>query len=234
MNIKTREIYLYWFHKYKKYIKNNNIESWIDFAKENYSISTQRVIAASMRYYLDENFQPEGQGYRTKINIITQEEFEYLLENIIADDFIISNRQKHMLKIMWNTGIRISEMLNLKWEDVSHRFIFIKGKGNKMRSIPYQKELFNNIERDSEYVISSRGKKMSYSNAYKEFKKFAKILGYEWFSPHTIRHSFASRLVSKNLSIEYLSRIMGHASINTTMIYIHFKEESIREFLEKI
>jgi len=53
-----------------------------------------------MRYYLDENFQPEGQGYRTKINIITQEEFEYLLENIIADDFIISNRQKHMLKIM--------------------------------------------------------------------------------------------------------------------------------------
>ena len=234
MNIKTREIYLYWFHKYKKYIKEKNIDLWIEYAKENYSVSTQRVIAASMKYYFNEDFKPEGQGYRTKINIITEKEFTYLLENIISDNFEISIRQRSMLKIMWNTGIRISEMLDLKWEDVSHRFIFIKGKGNKTRAIPYQKDLFNNMKRDSDYVISSKGKKMTYSNAYKEFKKFAKILGYEWFSPHTIRHSFASRLVSKNLSIEYLSRIMGHASINTTMIYIHFKEESIKEFLEKI
>lgn len=234
MNAKTIDIYLYWFSKYSEYIKEYGFDEWIDYAKETYSTSTQKVIAASMQYYLKKNFKPSGYGHRNVIHTITEADYEFLIENIIAENSYVSSRQRLMLKIMWNTGIRISELLNLKWEDVSHRFLFIKGKGGKIRTIPYHETLFNESIKDGEYVISSNGTKMSYSNAYREFKEFGNIIGYKWLSPHTIRHSFATRLISKNLPIEYLSKLMGHSSLNTTMIYIHFKEESIKEFLNKI
>ena len=234
MNAKTIDIYLYWFSIYSEYIKKYGFNKWVDYAKETYSTSTQKVIAASMQYYLKKKFKPVGNGYRNVIHTITEDDYKFLIENIIAENSHISSRQRLMLKIMWNTGIRISELLNLKWEDISHRFIFIKGKGGKVRTIPYHETLFDESIKSSEFIISSNGKQMSYSNAYKEFKKFGDIIGFKWLTPHTMRHSFATRLISKNLPIEYLSKIMGHSSINTTMIYIHFKEESINEFLNKI
>lgn len=233
MNSKTLEIYQYWFFKYRDALKQGKIEGWIKKAQHKYSISTQKVIAGSMNHYANKKMDVIGSKTNTReLNVIDYQEYNDIYESIMFDDYRKSNNVRLLIRLLWETGARISEALNLKWEDVNSSSIRINGKGNKERIIPIKNDLF--IEKQKTGYVFGGDKKKSYSWAYKTISELGKKNNIENLSPHTFRHSFASRLVSKNIGIEFLSKIMVHSSINTTMIYIHFNEKNINEFLSKI
>lgn len=238
MNNKTKEIYQYWYNQYKNEIAN--IGTWIEKAKNKYSISTQKVIAASMKYYVGEGFKinVDNERFVHKIKTITQEEYTKVYGEIINDNGNISRRNRLVLRVLWETGIRVSELLNMKWEDVGEVYIKIVGKGGVGRMVPYKHDLFsfqNEKNKSQDFIfLTPSGGQLSYSSVYALFQKYKAVINKKSFSPHVMRHSFASRLIGKNIGIEFLSKIMGHASINTTMLYIHFNDDSIKKFINMI
>ncbi|WKX02776.1 tyrosine-type recombinase/integrase [Candidatus Mycoplasma mahonii] len=236
MENKTKEIYMYWFNQYKENLESGNIDNWIEKVKIKYSISTQKVIAASMKYFCDKTFLVEHNKNRLvhSINVISEKEYKTIYDSIIMENYTLSIRNKLILRVLWETGMRVGELINLKWSDISDVYIKIIGKGRMERMVPYKKDLFINLNQENIYVFSIKGNKMSYSTIYKQFQEYKKAINRKRLSPHVLRHSFASRLIGKNIPIEFLSRLMGHASIQTTMIYIHFNEKNIIDFLQKI
>lgn len=166
--------------------------------------------------------------------------FDIKLEN--KYDF----RNKAMLELMYATGIRISELINIKIHDLSINNCTLKvmGKGSKERIIPigdYALEyvtLYLNeyrakfIKNTNDYLfLNSRGTKMSRQAFFKIIKKIAleKNIKVD-FSPHTLRHSFATHMLENGADLRTIQELLGHSDVSTTQIYTNisnkFKEDN--------
>ncbi|MFH1714674.1 MAG: site-specific tyrosine recombinase XerD [Elusimicrobiota bacterium] len=154
-------------------------------------------------------------------------------------------RDKGMLELLYSTGMRISELINLKKNNINLKegYVICTGKGNKERIIPigavavklithYYKEFKLNPQYDSqEYIfISNRNKKFSRTGFWKIVKKYAALAGINKnIKPHMLRHSFASHLVANNADLRAVQEMLGHASISTTQIYTHLTKEHLKD-----
>jgi integrase/recombinase XerD len=154
-------------------------------------------------------------------------------------------RDKTMLELLYSTGMRISEIINLKKENINTEVGYIKcfGKGNKERIIPigevavnilnqyYSTFANNSVFTEQEYVfLSSFGKKFSRVGFWKIVKKYALMIDINKnITPHTLRHSFASHLVANNADLRAVQEMLGHSSISTTQIYTHLTKEHIKQ-----
>ena len=245
LSIRTINSYIYWIKKFELYSQKNKgnlkekIVEYKEYCMSAYSVETQKVIISALLKYIEfHNKQislklPKSH-FQFKGNFINKKEFEEFLNSIIYENNFVSFRNKEIVKVLWSTGLRVSELINLKWNDINGVYIKIISKNNKVRMIPYKNDLFDEIKKishfKSKYVFTKiNGDKISYISIYKIFSNYKK----RKISPHTLRHSFATRLINKGVPIYFVQELLGHENINTTMLYIHLDKSAIIKELEK-
>lgn len=156
-------------------------------------------------------------------------------------------RDKAMLEILYATGMRVSELISLKTSDVNLSMNFIVCHDNyKERVIPIENmakqslEVYLSSARESmagtsEYLFTNlKGEAMTRQGFWKIIKAYAKRAGIEKdITPHMIRHSFASHLVSNGADIKAVQEMLGHSDVSTTQIYVKGRTSRLKEEYEK-
>ena len=182
--------------------------------------------------------------YKCLPKTLSIEEIDKLLDIKLNDH--VSYRNKAMLELMYSSGLRVSELVNVKIHDIddSNCIIRIMGKGKKERIVPlgdyaikyidiYLKEHRNKlIKRElNEYLfLNNHGKKMTRQGFFKILKQLAQQKNIKTdFSPHTLRHSFATHLLNGGADLRSIQEMLGHESISTTQIYTHVSKEQLKE-----
>ena len=177
-------------------------------------------------------------------NYLTIEEIDKLLDIKLTKP--IDYRNKAMLEVLFATGTRISELINLTLNQIDYDECVIRvfGKGKKMRIIPlgdtameYLKLYINEYRgfilktKTSEYVfVNKNGTKMSRQGFFKILKKLVKEAGItKDVSPHTLRHSFATYLLNNGADLRVIQELLGHENLVTTEIYSHLSNKKIEE-----
>ncbi len=156
-------------------------------------------------------------------------------------------REKTILSLLYYCGLRVSELCNLRVEDVSLSPPYIKilmGKGNKDRLVPLNEKVVQLVE---EYLEKERprfylfpGKrnsslKMYESTVFRILKKAAKKAGIRKnVHPHVLRHSFATHLVMNNVSVKVVQELLGHSNLSTTSIYLHVADKEKYDAVKKL
>ena len=149
---------------------------------------------------------------KTLPQVLSMEEIDRLLDIPLTDPY--SYRNKAMLELMYATGLRVSELINLKSHDVDLSMAYVRtvGKGDKERIIP----------------IGGLG--MTRQGFFKILKKLAKEKDIKTpFSPHTLRHSFATHLLNNGADLRSIQELLGHSDISTTQIYTHISNQRLKE-----
>ncbi len=176
--------------------------------------------------------------------ILTTDEVFALLEQPSGDS-PKEIRDKAMLELLYATGIRVSELINLEVSDVNLKTSSILCRdGSKSRTIPYGKKakdaLTRYLEGAREAIVDNKestilfancsGQKMSRQGFWKLIKHYAKKAGIESdITPHTLRHSFAAHLVENGADLRSVQEMLGHSDISTTQIYANMSHSHIRE-----
>jgi integrase/recombinase XerD len=154
-------------------------------------------------------------------------------------------RDRAILEALYATGMRVSEAVNLKKDNVNLEVGFLRciGKGNKERVIPLGKKAITSLERyltiarpqllkgkTSEYLFLNRfGKRISRQSLWKIIKRYARQAGIKkpiW--PHILRHSFATHLLERGADLRSVQEMLGHSNISTTQIYTHINKDRLK------
>lgn len=149
---------------------------------------------------------------------------------------------KNVITFAFNTGMRRNEIINLQWEDVhlDQGYLIVKNnetfstKSKKDRLIPLTKvvfDLLNTLPKHSRYVFTNGPKPKLYPNYVTQcFRDLVRECGFpKGISFHSLRHSFASNLVSKGASLYAVKELLGHSDFSTTQIYAHLERDSLSE-----
>jgi len=175
--------------------------------------------------------------------VLSLEEIDKLLDIEINDNFDIRN--KAMIELMYSSGLRVSELISLKLNDVDLDMDYVRifGKGSKERIIPigdYAKEAISNYlnirnnllkkETCDFLFLNNHGKGMTRQGFFKIIKKiaFQKNIKTE-FSPHTLRHSFASHMLKGGADLRSIQELLGHSDISSTQVYTHISNEELKQ-----
>ena len=159
-------------------------------------------------------------------------------------------RDKTMLEVLYATGLRVSELVGLKFEQISFRqgVVRIIGKGNKERLVPVGEEAISWLEaymiqarkkllgeRQCDYLfVTNRGDGMTRQAFWHIIKRHAKKAGIsKVLSPHTLRHAFATHLLNHGADLRVVQLLLGHADLSTTQIYTHIARERLKELHSK-
>jgi integrase/recombinase XerD len=148
-------------------------------------------------------------------------------------------RDRCMLELMYSSGLRVSELVGLKMDQVNSNLGLVRlvGKGAKERVIPVGEEalywlteylkqarhqLFNERVSDDALFLSSRGKGISRQAFWQNLKKYLLQADVKTvFSPHSLRHAFATHLLNHGADLRTVQMLLGHSSLSTTQIYTH-------------
>lgn len=181
--------------------------------------------------------------------VLSVEEVERIIEAIKRPDGtenIFTIRDRAMIEILYGAGLRISELINLRIDDLmfEEEFLRIVGKGEKERLVPLGEHAIEATERYirisrplllgkefSPYLfITRRGKRFTRMGVWKIIKYYVKTAGIKKnVTPHTFRHSFATHLIEGGADLRSIQEMLGHASIVTTQIYTHIDRTYIKE-----
>lgn len=158
---------------------------------------------------------------------------------------IFGMRDRAMLELLYSCGLRVSELINLQFQnlDLNEEYIRVIGKGGKERMLPlgeiaidylriYEKKsrpyLLKKGQTDG-YFLTNRGGSMSRQNFFYLIKAYALKAGIEKpLSPHTLRHAFATHLVQQGADLRSVQLMLGHSDITTTQIYIHIQNTQLK------
>lgn len=240
-------------------INNKGIK---EFIKKSNNLSTKTlahrltVINSFYNYLLSENIISINPCYSINMpkipsklpEVLSEEEVDKLLDINLVDKY--SYRNKAMLELLYATGMRASELTNLKLNniDLDSCIVRIMGKGSKERIVPindttikylniyinnYRKEILN--KKDSEYLfISNALKPITRQGLFKIIKKECIRAGIKKnVYPHILRHSFATHLLNHGANIRIIQELLGHEDITTTEIYTHLSNETIKKDYEE-
>lgn len=157
----------------------------------------------------------------------------------------IERRDKAMIEMLYATGMRVSELVNLKLIDVDIQRSVIKvlGKGSKERLIPYGEvagDSLNLYLKDrtksniKETFLSNRGTKITRGAFWQRIKIYLSREGLKnSISPHTLRHAFATHLLNRGADLRSVQILLGHSDLSTTQIYTHIAKQRLGEILKK-
>ena len=229
---------------YLEYLNNNNLSTT--------SIARKLTTIKNFYIYLTKtevitNNIAEGierPKLRKKLpEVLTIEEVDKLLDISLNTPF--DYRNKAMLELLYGTGLRISELLDLKLNDIDFENCIVRclGKGSKERIVPIGEYViyYLNVYLDyrplllkrkkSDYLfLNSRGERLSRFSFFKMLKSLLMTKGItKHISPHSLRHSFATHLLTGGADIRFVQEMLGHSSISTTQIYTHISQERLKE-----
>jgi integrase/recombinase XerC len=171
---------------------------------------------------------------------VEKEKMDALLDNTIVDDTFEGKRNKLIIELFYATGIRLSELINLKQTDVDMYASQLKvlGKRNKERIIPFsdalKQEIANYIEAkpisDTEYLfINKNGKKLYEKLVYRIVNSnLALITTANKKSPHVLRHTFATQMLNNGADLNAVKELLGHANLSATQVYTHNTVEKLK------
>lgn len=159
-------------------------------------------------------------------------------------------RDKACLELMYATGMRVSELVNLKMDDINMGVGFAKcfGKGSKERIVPFGKKARESIQRYleksrpgllkkniSNFLFLTRlSKPMSRQSFWKIIKRYVKIARIKKnVTPHSLRHSFATHILERGADLRIVQEMLGHADISTTQIYTHVSKDRLKSIHQK-
>lgn len=165
--------------------------------------------------------------------VLTMEEVDALLAQPKVED-AMGARDKAILELLYATGMRVSELCNLRIHDLNDTFVKVVGKGKKERLIPVGKKATEAVdhyllnyrgevkEESGPLFISPRGKPIDRITVWNRVKAYAKSAGIvKSISPHTLRHSFATHLLENGADLRLIQDMLGHEDIGTTDRYTH-------------
>ena len=176
---------------------------------------------------------------------LTEDEVEALLAAPLVTD-PLGHRDRTMLEVLYATGLRVSELVNLKHSQVNANqgVIRIVGKGNRERLIPLGDEAVRwlaefgrgaraeiLLERQTDYFFPTRrGDRMTRQAFWHIIKRYARKAGVQKeLSPHTLRHAFATHLLNRGADLRVVQMLLGHSDLSTTQIYTHVARERMKE-----
>tara|TARA_B100001287_G_scaffold276696_1_gene288775 strand:+ start:2422 stop:3300 length:879 start_codon:yes stop_codon:yes gene_type:complete len=154
------------------------------------------------------------------------------LQGLFKDNFE-GKRDALMFELFYQTGIRLSELINLKLDDVQEGHIKVLGKRNKERIIPISKSLQSQIveyvelrhektQKTRQLLVLETGNKLYPAFAYRKINSYlGKVTTLEKKSPHVLRHTFATHMLNRGTGLETLKDLLGHANLSATQIYTH-------------
>lgn len=218
---KTINLYVFYYKKFKstKLSRDNFI---LDMINKNYATNSIRLASAAIKYFTGNSSKIQLPKKRKRLPIV--------LSKIEIIKIINStNNMKHRLiiSILYSSGLRVSELINLKPNDINliDNTIQIKNsKGKKDRITILSKKVKSMLNKyeTGKYVFMGRNGKYT-SRSVLEIVKIAsnKANINKNVTPHTLRHSFATHLLENGMDIRYIQKLLGHSRIETTQIYTH-------------
>ena len=254
-----RDLYSFFNYVNKGYksVNKNDVINYITSLDMNPK-SINRHIVTLKNYFnfleknsmLSINPMEDIQGLKTKKSIprvFSEEDIDKLLD--IEPTNAFEFRNKAMLELMYSSGLRVSELLNLNVNDIDFdmNIVRIFGKGSKERIMPineiatsylyeyinvYRKTLLKNKVNDILF-LNTRGDSLSRQGFFKILKEIAREKGInKELSPHTLRHSFATHLLNHGADLRSIQTMLGHENIETTQIYTHVSNNMVKEEYE--
>lgn len=241
-----------------KEISHQNIRAWIvELINTNHSNRTVNRKLSSLRTffkwakksnYIEDNPMLKVRGPKQEKRLpefIKEEEIQpSQFEQVFSDTFF-GIRDRLLIEVLYQTGIRLTELIHLKKSDCSDQTIKVLGKRNKERIIPITENLSNQINdylnsegyrnREEDFVfLTDKGKKMYPKFVYRKVKYYLSLLTHlEKRSPHVLRHTFATHMLNNGAGLETLKEILGHADLSATQIYTHNSFEQISKIYKK-
>jgi len=234
----------------------------LDLKERGYELTTQvRKIAATKSFFhfmLDEGKlkkSPTENLASLKVGkplpgALSIEQVRQLLEQPTKSDTLEARRDSAMLQLLYASGMRVSELISLNMGDVDIADGSVRcfGKGSKERIVPIHPRAAGAIK---EYVdkvrpellrddsqralfLNKRGDRLTRQGLWQKLKEYAKQAGLEkGITPHTLRHSFATHMLSGGADLRSVQEMLGHANISTTQIYTHLTSEHVRKTYER-
>lgn len=180
---------------------------------------------------------------------VREDDMDRLLDSAEWGSDYISTRARTILILLYETGIRASELTSL--DDSSVDFtqgeIRVLGKGNKQRAIPFGDELRTQLQQyisqrnqewpqraDNALILNDRGRRITYEQLRKEvMTRLSAIGNLAKRSPHVLRHSFATAMLNNGADLESVQKLLGHSELSTTEIYTHTTFEQLKKVYSK-
>ena len=239
-NIKEENINEYISYLFKTKLKSSSVNRKISSIKSFYLFLIKKSIVATSP--ISEVISPKQEKYLP--SSMSEDEVDKLL-NSPDSNIKIEKRDKAMIEMLYATGMRISELVNLKITDVDMQRCVVKvlGKGSKERLIPFGEEAYealNNYLNDrdesssKEVFLSNRKTKISRVAFWHRIKLYLVRENLkQTISPHTLRHAFATHLLNRGADLRSVQLLLGHSDLSTTQIYTHIAKQRLSDVLKK-
>lgn len=273
LNTKTTQAYSIDLNQFEIYLNDYNlvmdkkgIENYLSYLHKNYKQKTVKRKIASLKAFFNYlefeekiNINPMHKirsKFKEEITLprfISRENIELLLAYLYQVDCKTEFQKKKnardiaIVELLFATGIRISELCNIKISDMdlNEGILRIRGKGAKERIIQIAnydvlnslKKYYNlnheTIVKKEYFFINKQGNVLSDQSARNMLKKHAENAGIKQnVTPHLFRHAFATFLLEEDVDIRYIQKMLGHSSISTTQIYIEVASEKQKQILK--
>lgn len=230
----TSKAYCFHVNKFLQFVNrsglnlsNESVKSYL--LSQKYSVNSSRLVHASIGFFFREILKkpftsfdvPRKKKENSLPKVISKQKIKQLIDS--------TGNIKHRLiiKFLYSSGLRLSELLNLKRKDIDFDRNIInvkKGKGKKDRITIISKSISEDLLRyycssfKTEYVFEGRKGKYSKKSVQKVLEKAGKKIGIN-LHPHMLRHSFATHLLETGTDLRYIKDLLGHSNIRTTLIY---------------
>jgi len=234
------------FFEHKK-LNSINLFYYTENMKSHFKPSSINRKLSSIRSFL---------RYLNRENLadISYKDIKNVKYNRTLPDYISFDRIKELfsdtrdgliLMFIYASGLRVTELINLKISDIffDSGFIRVKGKGSKERIVPLAVSVVDRVKRyianerkkcNNDYVfITNRGKKFTRQGIWKIAKKRSHAIGLD-ISPHTLRHLFATHLIENGANLRSVQEMLGHESILTTQIYTDISDKTVEDVFHKL
>ncbi len=261
----TLEAYSRDLESYRSFLEGTKVSGWQDVKRDHImqflldekkrgleaASIARRMVAIKVfhRFLLKERYLKEDitsvlespRLWKRLPQFLTRQEMDALFKIIASEK--IPLRDRALLELLYATGMRVSEIANLKMGDLNFEGAFIRctGKGSKERIVPVGRQALqqckNYLEKERskiktpalELFIGQSGKGLSRIFIWQMIKKYAKLAGIKKdITPHTFRHSFATHLLEGGADLRVVQELLGHSDISTTQIYTHVSRDRLK------
>ncbi|QOD38340.1 tyrosine-type recombinase/integrase [Candidatus Wolbachia massiliensis] len=209
------------------------IRNFFKYIKNNYEINNEAVFSLS---------RPIQR--RTLPKALSIPDIKTLVKKTKLSDLgepWVIKREIAIIILLYGTGLRISEALNLKVSDINNESLIVTGKGDKQREVfilPVVKKCIQEyvkacpylgINSETQYLfVGVRGKKLGRTYVANRLQKIRRMLNLpEILSPHAFRHSFATHLLQKDIDLRSIQQLLGHSNLETTQVYTHLNYQDV-------
>ena len=181
-------------------------------------------------------------------NFVADKDIQTLFNHVEFSDNWQGKTERLLMMLFYNTGMRLSEVINAKdsYVNFSNHTLKILGKGNKERIVPISPEVAEEIknyqtnrniligQRDDFLLINEKGKRLSPRSVYSSVKKYLSLVTtIEKRSPHVLRHTFATHLTNNGADLNAVKELLGHSSLAATQVYTHNSIEKLKNVYKK-